>query len=181
MLVCVCLILIQIHISEPIWTKPCTHLPLGLEETVGMFRPKSWDNVELFVVLRGFNAGYVFLCSFFKSAVDFGPVVKPLVITVKKAVQNVVETFFGGAALISVVPKVVTRWSFAHVTRKVAPGCNWVRPTFYFWDKSPQFRMWVFCWHKNSKLGFFMPPKFENEQIATVCDWCRVVWFLIVI
>ena len=26
---------IQIHISEPIWTKLCTHLPLGLEETVG--------------------------------------------------------------------------------------------------------------------------------------------------
>jgi hypothetical protein len=32
--VCVCLYLIQIHISEPIWTKLCTHLPLGLEETV---------------------------------------------------------------------------------------------------------------------------------------------------
>jgi hypothetical protein len=31
----VCLYLIQIHISEPIWTKLCTHLPLGLEETVG--------------------------------------------------------------------------------------------------------------------------------------------------
>ena len=30
----VCLYLIQIHISEPIWTKLCTHLPLGLEETV---------------------------------------------------------------------------------------------------------------------------------------------------
>jgi len=27
--------LIQIHISEPIWTKLCTRLPLGLEETVG--------------------------------------------------------------------------------------------------------------------------------------------------
>jgi len=26
---------IQIHISEPIWTKLCTRLPLGLEETVG--------------------------------------------------------------------------------------------------------------------------------------------------
>jgi hypothetical protein len=31
----VCLYLIQIHISEPIWTKLCTQLPLGLEETVG--------------------------------------------------------------------------------------------------------------------------------------------------
>jgi hypothetical protein len=31
----VCLYLVQIHISEPIWTKPCTRLPLGLEETVG--------------------------------------------------------------------------------------------------------------------------------------------------
>jgi hypothetical protein len=31
----VCLYFIQIHISEPIGTKLCTHLPLGLEETVG--------------------------------------------------------------------------------------------------------------------------------------------------
>jgi hypothetical protein len=31
----VCLYLIQIHISEPIKTKLCTHLPRGLEETVG--------------------------------------------------------------------------------------------------------------------------------------------------
>ena len=31
----VCLYLIQIHISEPIRTKICTHLPRGLEETVG--------------------------------------------------------------------------------------------------------------------------------------------------
>ena len=31
----VCLCLIQIHISEPIGTKLCTHLPCGLEETVG--------------------------------------------------------------------------------------------------------------------------------------------------
>jgi hypothetical protein len=31
----VCLYLIQIHISEPIGTKLCTHLPHGLEETVG--------------------------------------------------------------------------------------------------------------------------------------------------
>ena len=31
----VCLYLIQIHISESIWTKLCTHLPLRLEDTVG--------------------------------------------------------------------------------------------------------------------------------------------------
>ena len=31
----VCMELIQIHISEPIRTKLCTRLPLGLEETVG--------------------------------------------------------------------------------------------------------------------------------------------------
>ena len=31
----VCLYLIQIHISEPIGTKLCTHLPRGLEETIG--------------------------------------------------------------------------------------------------------------------------------------------------
>jgi len=31
----VCLYLIQIHISEPIGTKLCTRLPLGLEETLG--------------------------------------------------------------------------------------------------------------------------------------------------
>jgi hypothetical protein len=31
----VCLHIIQIHISEPISTKLCTHLPLGLEETTG--------------------------------------------------------------------------------------------------------------------------------------------------
>ena len=31
----VCLYHIQIHISEPIGTKLCTRLPLGLEETVG--------------------------------------------------------------------------------------------------------------------------------------------------
>ena len=31
----VCMELIQIHISERIWTKLCTRLPLGLEKTVG--------------------------------------------------------------------------------------------------------------------------------------------------
>jgi len=40
----VCMELIQIHISKPMWTKLCTRLPLGLEETVGYvwtpnFRP----------------------------------------------------------------------------------------------------------------------------------------------
>jgi len=35
--------LIQILISEPIWTKPCTRLPLGLEETVGyVWTRNSW-------------------------------------------------------------------------------------------------------------------------------------------
>ena len=47
------LYLMQIHISEPIGTKLCTHLPRGLEETVGYvwahnispfppFRPILW-------------------------------------------------------------------------------------------------------------------------------------------
>jgi hypothetical protein len=31
----VCMELIQIHIFEPIWTKLCTRLPLGMEEVVG--------------------------------------------------------------------------------------------------------------------------------------------------
>jgi hypothetical protein len=35
--------LIQIHISEPIWTKLCICLPLGLEETVGyVWTWNSW-------------------------------------------------------------------------------------------------------------------------------------------
>jgi len=39
----VCLYLIQIHISEPIGTKLCTRLPLGLEETVGyVWARNSW-------------------------------------------------------------------------------------------------------------------------------------------
>jgi len=39
----VCLYLIQIHISEPIWTKLCTRLPLGLEETVRyVWARNSW-------------------------------------------------------------------------------------------------------------------------------------------
>jgi hypothetical protein len=43
MYVCVCLYLIQIHISEPIGTKLCTRLPLGLEETVGyVWARNSW-------------------------------------------------------------------------------------------------------------------------------------------
>jgi len=45
MFVClyVCLHLIQIHISEPIGTKLCTRLPLGLEETTGyVWARDSW-------------------------------------------------------------------------------------------------------------------------------------------
>jgi hypothetical protein len=39
----VCMYLIQIHISESIWTKLCTRLPLGLEETVGyVWTRNSW-------------------------------------------------------------------------------------------------------------------------------------------
>jgi len=39
----VCLYLILIHISEPIGTKLCTRLPLGLEETIGyVWAPNSW-------------------------------------------------------------------------------------------------------------------------------------------
>jgi hypothetical protein len=39
----VCMELIQIHISQPIWTKLCTHLSLGLEETVGYgWTRNSW-------------------------------------------------------------------------------------------------------------------------------------------
>jgi hypothetical protein len=39
----VCMYLIQIHISEPIWTKLCTRLPLGLEETVRyVWARNSW-------------------------------------------------------------------------------------------------------------------------------------------
>jgi len=45
MFVClfVCMELIQIHISEPIWTRLCTRLPLGLEEVVGyVWNRNSW-------------------------------------------------------------------------------------------------------------------------------------------
>jgi hypothetical protein len=39
----ICMYLIQIHISEPIWTKLCTRLPLGLEETAGyVWARNSW-------------------------------------------------------------------------------------------------------------------------------------------
>jgi hypothetical protein len=39
----VCMDLIQIHISEPIWTKLCTPLPLGLEETAWyVWARNSW-------------------------------------------------------------------------------------------------------------------------------------------
>jgi len=50
----VCLCLIQIHISKPIWTKLCTHLPLGLEETVGYV----WsENVWYFPPFWPFSSG----------------------------------------------------------------------------------------------------------------------------
>ena len=56
MFVCkfVCLYLIQIHISEPISTKLCTHLPLGPEETVGYV----WsENVWPFSTFLNFFVG----------------------------------------------------------------------------------------------------------------------------
>ena len=50
----VCLYLIQIHISEPIGTKLCTHLPRGLEETVG----QVWaQNISPFPPLRPILSG----------------------------------------------------------------------------------------------------------------------------
>jgi len=50
----VCLYLIQIHISEPIRTKLCTHLPRGLEETVGYV----WShNISPFPPLRPILSG----------------------------------------------------------------------------------------------------------------------------
>jgi len=48
------LYLIQIHISEPIGTKLCTHLPRGLEETVGYV----WThNISPFPPLRPILSG----------------------------------------------------------------------------------------------------------------------------
>jgi len=50
----VCLNLIQIHISEPIGTKLRTHLPRGLEETVGYV----WaHNIPPFPPLRPILSG----------------------------------------------------------------------------------------------------------------------------
>ena len=50
----VCLYLIQIHISEPIGTKLFTHLPRGLEETVGYV----WaHNVSPFPPFRSILSG----------------------------------------------------------------------------------------------------------------------------
>ena len=50
----VCLYLIQIHISEPIGTKLCTHLPRGLEETVGYV----WvNNILPFPLFRPIMSG----------------------------------------------------------------------------------------------------------------------------
>ena len=46
--------LIQIHISEPIVTKLCTHLPRGLEETVGYV----WaHNISPFLPFRPILSG----------------------------------------------------------------------------------------------------------------------------
>jgi hypothetical protein len=55
LLVClyVCMELIQIYISEPIWTNLCTHLPLGLEEIIGyVWTQNSWP-FRLFVPFFG--------------------------------------------------------------------------------------------------------------------------------
>jgi hypothetical protein len=49
----VCMELTQIHISEPIWTKICTRLPLGLEETVGYVWTRN------FLPLRPFGSFFV--------------------------------------------------------------------------------------------------------------------------
>jgi hypothetical protein len=50
----VCLNLIQNHIFEPIGTKLCTHLPRGLEETVGYV----WaNNISSFPPLRPILSG----------------------------------------------------------------------------------------------------------------------------
>ena len=48
----VCLYLIRIHISEPIWTKFCTHLPLRLEETVGYIWSENIWPFLIFYLLR---------------------------------------------------------------------------------------------------------------------------------
>jgi len=49
----VCLYLIQIHISEPIGTKLCTHLPRGLEETIGYV----WAHISPFPPFRPILSG----------------------------------------------------------------------------------------------------------------------------
>jgi hypothetical protein len=46
--------LIQIHISEPIRTKLCKHLPFGLEETYDSYGPEILD---LFDLLGPFSLG----------------------------------------------------------------------------------------------------------------------------
>ena len=49
-----CLYLIEIHISEPIGTKLCTHHPRGLEETVG----HVWaHNISSFPPFRSILSG----------------------------------------------------------------------------------------------------------------------------
>jgi len=48
-----CFYLIQVHISEPIWTKLCTHLPLRLEETLGyVWSENVWHFSTFFDLLR---------------------------------------------------------------------------------------------------------------------------------
>jgi len=56
------LYLIQIHISEPIGTKLCTHLPRGLEETV---RYVWAHNISPFPTFSAYfvGSGWQFVCS----------------------------------------------------------------------------------------------------------------------
>jgi hypothetical protein len=42
--------LIQIHFSEPILTRLCTRLPLGLEETVGYVWPEILNLFDLWAL-----------------------------------------------------------------------------------------------------------------------------------
>jgi hypothetical protein len=73
------------HLNQTLNTSP----PWPGRDHGVCFDPKFLTFLSFF----GFLTRDVFLCLFFKSAVDFGHV-KPLGITVKKAVQNMVETDF---------------------------------------------------------------------------------------
>jgi len=79
----VCLYLIQIHISEPIGTKLCTHLPRGLEETVGYvwahnispfppFRPILSEACADFYAVDGCRRHTVPLLSYIRDAARAG-------------------------------------------------------------------------------------------------------------